>query len=605
MVSRETNCFRRETKKWFVVFSGNQEENPAIWEGAPTSIDIPVSSREFSMSWLRCPFHWPHDDTCGTCERAQGKRIFYGGRAEGGDPTPCLALNKYSLKEDQPTWMLRLILCLSCLVGFLLCFFLLCVVLVLDEIPKKLCVYKSDPLRSLPCASTIPKTSLRLSLSCTQTPRIMARENNPRTWHDSHEQSNCLDKEPGNLGTPGLCGNFEPLFVHSPPKSWGTKSVPRSCKKVLSPPGPLDVTHRQLSKCSSVPLAWLRLPRKKPRTFSPSSSMSKKHRGHLAALPSSASHFFWYTSWSFQEGALFRLVWGTRCPSNDHPCPGAHFHTYPSGPSLGEPTSHLESLSARHRVARNGKREFVSLMYFSRSSSVGYFVLNSWHSLHAQNTCKLKHWVLPPFCVFVCVCVLFWVGAPFCLVILLETKRRTSASFWDVQAHKKAEPAISNLRLRLAGLLPFTFYELVPKWVWLKIKQEGLRRFWSMFPLTRVPVWVPVFWATAKSWGLVLRNPKQNPRLSETIPGQSEIGFQGISAISFMVPEHSTGGSAKKQPACVWGLRKQPQFVGVCLLSLSFFGGGKAGSHLQKTKSTSAWRSPCPCRSLRPSSSLA
>ena len=26
-------------------------------------------------------------------------------------------------------------------------------------------------------------------------------------------------------------------------------------------------------------------------------------------------------------------------------------------------------------------------------------------------------------------------------------------------------------------------------WVWLKIKPEGLRRFWSMFPLTRVPFW--------------------------------------------------------------------------------------------------------------------
>ena len=24
-------------------------------------------------------------------------------------------------------------------------------------------------------------------------------------------------------------------------------------------------------------------------------------------------------------------------------------------------------------------------------------------------------------------------------------------------------------------------------WVWLKINQEGLRRFWSMFPLSRVP----------------------------------------------------------------------------------------------------------------------
>ena len=32
-----------------------------------------------------------------------------------------------------------------------------------------------------------------------------------------------------------------------------------------------------------------------------------------------------------------------------------------------------------------------------------------------------------------------------------------------------------------------------PKWVWLKINQEGLRRFWSMFPLTRVPFWDPGF----------------------------------------------------------------------------------------------------------------
>ena len=30
-------------------------------------------------------------------------------------------------------------------------------------------------------------------------------------------------------------------------------------------------------------------------------------------------------------------------------------------------------------------------------------------------------------------------------------------------------------------------------WVWLKIKQEGLRRLWSMFPLTRVPFWYRFF----------------------------------------------------------------------------------------------------------------
>ena len=29
--------------------------------------------------------------------------------------------------------------------------------------------------------------------------------------------------------------------------------------------------------------------------------------------------------------------------------------------------------------------------------------------------------------------------------------------------------------------------------MWLKIEQEGLRRFWSMFPLTRVPFWYRFF----------------------------------------------------------------------------------------------------------------
>ena len=30
-------------------------------------------------------------------------------------------------------------------------------------------------------------------------------------------------------------------------------------------------------------------------------------------------------------------------------------------------------------------------------------------------------------------------------------------------------------------------------WVWLKMKQEGSRRFWSMFPFTRVPFWSRFF----------------------------------------------------------------------------------------------------------------
>ena len=30
-------------------------------------------------------------------------------------------------------------------------------------------------------------------------------------------------------------------------------------------------------------------------------------------------------------------------------------------------------------------------------------------------------------------------------------------------------------------------------WLWVKIEQEGLRRFWSMCPLTRVPFWYRFF----------------------------------------------------------------------------------------------------------------
>ena len=29
----------------------------------------------------------------------------------------------------------------------------------------------------------------------------------------------------------------------------------------------------------------------------------------------------------------------------------------------------------------------------------------------------------------------------------------------------------------------------VATWLWLKITQEGLRGFWSVFPLTKVPFW--------------------------------------------------------------------------------------------------------------------
>ena len=37
------------------------------------------------------------------------------------------------------------------------------------------------------------------------------------------------------------------------------------------------------------------------------------------------------------------------------------------------------------------------------------------------------------------------------------------------------------------------FVRGVERWVWLKITEEGQRRFWSMFPLTRVPFWYQFF----------------------------------------------------------------------------------------------------------------
>ena len=44
------------------------------------------------------------------------------------------------------------------------------------------------------------------------------------------------------------------------------------------------------------------------------------------------------------------------------------------------------------------------------------------------------------------------------------------------------------------GQLPFAILTIgLLKWVWLKIKQEGLRRCWSMFPRTRVPFWYRFF----------------------------------------------------------------------------------------------------------------
>ena len=50
-------------------------------------------------------------------------------------------------------------------------------------------------------------------------------------------------------------------------------------------------------------------------------------------------------------------------------------------------------------------------------------------------------------------------------------------------------------------------------WLWFKIKQEGLRGFWSMFPLTRVPFWYRFF----------------QPQPYETLtPNQNPVGFPDL-----------------------------------------------------------------------------
>ena len=43
------------------------------------------------------------------------------------------------------------------------------------------------------------------------------------------------------------------------------------------------------------------------------------------------------------------------------------------------------------------------------------------------------------------------------------------------------------------NLKKYVTTQISANWLWLKIKQEGLRRFWSMFPLTRVPLWYRFF----------------------------------------------------------------------------------------------------------------
>ena len=68
------------------------------------------------------------------------------------------------------------------------------------------------------------------------------------------------------------------------------------------------------------------------------------------------------------------------------------------------------------------------------------------------------------------------------------------------------------------GLVPNNSITLGKRaiWVWLKIQQEGLRRFFvSMFPLTRVPFWCRFF--EPQPYCAISSGPPKNP------PGKSEL----------------------------------------------------------------------------------
>ena len=90
-------------------------------------------------------------------------------------------------------------------------------------------------------------------------------------------------------------------------------------------------------------------------------------------------------------------------------------------------------------------------------------------------------------------------------------QRLLSLNTLTQKAHLRCTP--SQLHLQGAGEFRFYFHLLQPgkkrssdrfplkyqeeiekdTWLWLKIKQEGLRGLWSMFPLTRVPFWYRFF----------------------------------------------------------------------------------------------------------------
>ena len=94
-------------------------------------------------------------------------------------------------------------------------------------------------------------------------------------------------------------------------------------------------------------------------------------------------------------------------------------------------------------------------------------------------------------------------------------------------------------------------------WVWLKIKQEWLRRFWSMFPLARVDVGTGIFEPQPYVSHIFQENNNNNNWKQRTV-----FGARQASGIFFVRAARSTRSSCRRPPAGARGLRPLPAAPG-------------------------------------------
>ena len=110
------------------------------------------------------------------------------------------------------------------------------------------------------------------------------------------------------------------------------------------------------------------------------------------------------------------------------------------------------------------------------------------------------------------------------------------------RADSTIDPKSSCLLLRGVGVC-----QRIPRWVWLKINYERLRKFWSMFPLTRVPFWYVFFSNSQMGIWRGLDSPKVGCPIEKlaAMPGKGS----------------ASDGSAGAQARCpLWaGLSREPK----------------------------------------------